>query len=249
MHIEETLENLGLSKAESAIYLSALELGRSLPKHLADKSGVKRPTLYKLLPNLFSKGLLSETMIGKRRFLVAEDPESYVEKKAAELELIQKRLPELRMLLATASVKPKIVFYEGVEGVKKIYLDNLHQRKPTLNFVGLENIHPAIDEYASNYYIPRRIKYGIAIDILLSGVARSAEMNLKTDPAFLRRVKTLDSKKFPLPLDCYIYGDNASFALWRKDSEPIGLIIRSKEIAATMRSLFYFIWESTGEEK
>lgn len=244
MHIEGNLRNLGLSRAEVAIYLAALEMGKSLPKHLADKSGIKRPTLYKLLPELFSKGLLSETTVGKRRYLVAEDPESYVEKKEADLELMQKYLPELRTLLAVAFVKPKIIFYEGIEGVKRIYLDNLRERKPTLNFVSLENIHPAIDEYASNYYIPLRIKYGITIDILLSGPARSAEMNLKTDSAFLRRVKIVDSKKFSIPLDCYIYGDNVSFALWRKDSEPIGLIIRSKEIAMTMRSIFNYIWQA-----
>lgn len=243
MHIQESLKNLGLSPRESEIYLAALELGQSLPKHLAEKASVKRSTLYKLLPNLIERGLLSETVRGKRRYLVAEDPELFLEKKQADLKAAELLVPELRLLLATATTKPKIIFYEGVEGVKKIYLDNLRERKPTLNMLGLENIHPAIDEYANHYYIPLRVINRITIDILISGGIKSAEMYLKTDPAFLRRVKILDPKKFPIPLDCYIYGDNVSFALWRKDSEPIGLIIRSKEIAMTMRSLFNYIWE------
>lgn len=243
MHIQENLKNLGLSQTESGIYLAALELGKALPKHLAEKAQIKRPTLYKFLPNLFDKGLLSETVIGKRRYLVAEDPESYIEKKESELELMHKYLPKLRSLLSTASVKPKIIFYEGVEGVKKIYLDNLRERKPTLNLLSLENIHPDIDEYASYYYIPERIKRGINIDILISGSIKSPAMHLRTDPYALRHVKILDPSKFPIPLDCYIYGDNVSFSLWRKDSEPIGIIIRSKEIATTMRSIFNFIWE------
>ena len=130
-----------------------------------------------------------------------------------------------------------------MKGVKKIYLDNLRERKPTLNFIGLENINPEIDKYAQHYYIPRRIKYGIKINIIISGAIKSPYMYLKTDPYSLRQVKTIDAKKFPIPLDAYIYGDNVSFSLWRKDSEPIGLIIRSKEIATTLRSLFNFIWE------
>lgn len=237
------MKNLGLSEAESKIYLAALELGKALPKHLAEKASVKRPTLYQVLPDMMQQGLLTETPVGKRRFLVGEDPQNFLEKKQSELEQIEKLIPELRLLLSASRTKPKIIFYEGVDGVKKIYLDNLREKKPTLNLIGLENIHPEIDKYAQHYYIPRRIKYGITIDILISGSIKSPFMYLKTDPYALRKVKILDPKKFPIPLDAYIYGDNVSFALWRKDSEPIGLIIRSKEIATTMRSLFNFIWE------
>ncbi|MBV5267756.1 MAG: hypothetical protein JZU67_04490, partial [Burkholderiaceae bacterium] len=54
LHMEhrEVLASLGLSDMESAIYLAALESGESLPKHLAEKAGIKRPMLYKLLPDL-----------------------------------------------------------------------------------------------------------------------------------------------------------------------------------------------------
>src|SRR3989344_1034640 len=243
MIIQNLLKNLGLSEAESKIYIAALELGKSLPKHLAEKANIKRPTLYEFLPQMMEQGLLSETTIGKRRYFIAEDPQILLEKKQVEIDQLEKLIPELRILLLASTTKPKIIFYQGIEGVKKIYLDNLREKKPTLNFIGLENINPEIDKYAQHYYIPRRIKYGITIDIIISGAVRSPFMYLKTDPYALRKVKTIDAKKFPIPLDAYIYGDNISFSLWRKDSEPIGVIIRSKEIATTMRSLFNFIWE------
>ena len=243
MIVKELLKNLGLSEAESKIYIAALELGKSLPKHLAEKANIKRPTLYEFLPKMMEQGLLSETMVGKRRYFLAGDPQILLEKKQVEIDQLEKLIPELRILLLASTTKPKIIFYQGIEGVKKIYLDNLREKKPTLNFIGLENINPEIDKYAQHYYIPRRIKYGITIDIIISGIIRSPFMHLKTDPYALRKVKTVDAKKFPIPLDAYIYGDNISFSLWREDSEPIGVIIRSKEIATTMRSLFNFIWE------
>jgi HTH-type transcriptional regulator, sugar sensing transcriptional regulator len=240
---KQILASFGLAEAESAIYLAALELGESLPKHLAEKAGVRRPMLYKVLPDLFEKGLLSQTVKGKRRYLVAEDPEALIEKKREDLEMLQDKLPELRLLLRTATSKPKIVFYEGIEGIKKLYMDNLRERQPILEFVSLENIHPEIEFHSKNYYIPARINRKIPIRIIVSGETESKSIRLKTDPYALREVKTISQEKFPIPLDCYIYGDNISFAVYRTDSEPIGIIIRSKEIARTLRSLFEFVWE------
>jgi sugar-specific transcriptional regulator TrmB len=242
MRLEQILENLGLSEAEAIVYRAALELGQALPKHVAEKAGVKRPTLYKLLPGLLEKGLLSETVAGKRRLLVAEDPAVYFEQKQAELEQMEQVLPQLRSLLATASAKPKITFYQGIEGLKKVYMDNLRQRGEILEFLTLEKIHPEMEFKFANYYIPQRIKRRIPIKIILSGPPKSKSIHLKTDPYAFREVKLVDSKLFPVPLDAYIYGDNVSMLLYRSDSEPLGLIIRSKEIATFMRSLFHLIW-------
>jgi HTH-type transcriptional regulator, sugar sensing transcriptional regulator len=245
MNIENLLANLGLSEAECKIYLAALELGKSLPKHLAEKANIKRPTLYEVLPHLFEQGLLTETMVGKRRYLVAEDPQTFLEKKQSDLAQVEQLVPQLRMLLATATNKPKIIFYEGVEGIKKIYLDNLHEKQSLIEFVGIEKIQPEIEQYIDQYYVPYRIKYRIPIKMLISGSGQLGIWNLKNDPAFLREVKTIPKDLFPIPLDCFIYGDNISFALYRKDSEPIGVIIRSNEIATTLRSVFNFMWENT----
>lgn len=244
MHIEPLLENLGLNKSESKIYIAALELGKSLPKHLAGKADIKRPTLYKFLPEMIKQGLISETIIGKRRYLIAEPPQNYLDKKQSDIEEMQKLLPELNLLLTVSLDKPKIIFYEGVEGIKKLYFDNLRQAQPILEFVSLEKINPEIEFHSANYYIPQRIKRKIPIKILISGTAKSKSINLKTDPYALREIKILDEIKYPIPLECYIYGDNVSFAVYRSDSEPIGLIVRSKEIAATMRSVFNFIWQT-----
>jgi len=243
MKNQELLAQIGLSEAEASIYLAALELGESLPKHLAEKAQIKRPTLYKILPDLFAKGLLTQTIKGKRRYLVAEDPELLIEKKQSELKMLEEKIPELQLLLRTARIRPQIIFYEGLEGLKKIYIDNLRAKKPILEFVGLEKIHPEVDLYVKNYYIPQRTNRRIPIKIIISGETATERFKLKTDPYALREVKIINKEKFPIPLDSYIYGDNISFLVYRSDSEPIGVIIRSKEIATTLRSLFELIWQ------
>ncbi len=243
MEKRHLLLQFGLSKEESAIYIAALELGESLPSHLAEKAEVKRPMLYKILPGLFSKGLLSQTIKGKRRYIIAEEPQVLIDKKQSELAMLEETVPELRLLLRTAKIKPHIVFYDGIEGLKKVYVDNLREGKPILEFIGLDNIHPEIDEYAKNYYIPTRMNKKIPLKVIISGKTTTERINLKTASYALREVKIISEKEFPIPLDMYIYGDNVSFLMYRSDSEPMGVIIRSKEIATTMRSIFEIIWQ------
>ena len=243
MDAAKILENSDLSRAESAIYLAALGLGEALPKALAEKAGIKRPTLYGILPGLFEKGLLTETMKGKRKYIVAQDIQPYLDQKKHQLDEIQKLVPQLQVLLSTATSKPKIILYEGTGGIKKIYYDHLLQKQPILELVGIENIHPELEKYIKNYYIPERARRKIPLKMLISGPTVAGIFNVKNNSLELREVKTVKDELFQTPLGLDIYGNNISITLHRKDSEMIGIIIRSKEIAATMRSVFGFIWK------
>lgn len=250
MQYTELLSNLGLSKEEGRVYLAALELGESLHKTLAERSGIERPTLYyKVLPCLLDKGLITQTVKGKRKYLMAQDIEPFLELKKDQLERAGELVPQLRALLATATSKPKLLVYEGAEGIKKVWFDHLVQRQPILELVGIEAIRLELQKYIKHYYIIERVKRKIPLKMLISGPTVAGIFKVKSDSYELREVKTMDGKLFPVPLGCDIYGDNVSFTLHRKDSEPIGLIIRSKEIATIMRSLFNFIWQTAKEEQ
>ena len=245
MENAKVLGNIGLSETESRVYLAALELGESLRKTLADKASIKRPTLYyEVLPSLLGKGLLTETVRGKRRYLVAQDIQPFLEAKRLQIEEAEQLIPQLRALLATASTRPKLLLFEGVEGIKKVWFDHLVQRKPILELVGIEDIHPELQNYLRKYYILERVKRKIPEKMLISGPTVAGIFHVKSDPYELREVKTIDKSLFPVPLSCDIYGDNVSFTLHRKGSEMIGLIIRSKEIATTMRSIFDYVWQT-----
>lgn len=246
MEHEKTLENIGLSPNESRVYLAALELGETLHSALAKKAGIKRATLYyDALPKLLEKGLITETIKGKRKYLTAKDIDTFLESKKAQLAEVERLMPQLRTLLASANTKPALLLFEGIEGIKKVWLDHLVQRQPILEFVGIEDIHPELQKYLKHYYIWERAKRKIPVQMLVSGTTVAGIFNVKSDSHEMREVKNINGAMFPIPLSCDIYGDNVSFTLHRKDSEPVGLIIRSKEIAVTMRSLFTFIWEQT----
>jgi len=248
MDYQKTLTNSGLSQNEAKVYLAALELGETLYAPLAEKAGVKRATLYyDVLPNLIERGLIVQEIKGKRKYLIAQDPASYLESRKTQLEELERNVPHLRALLSSAKSKPTVLLFEGIDGIKKVWQDHLTQKEPILEFVGIENIHPELQKYLKEHYIWKRAEKKIPVQMLISGPTIAGVFDVKSDRYELRQVKRIDGSHFPIPLSCDIYGDNVSFTLHREDSEPVGLIIRSKEIATTMRSLFSIVWAQANE--
>ena len=140
-----------------------------------------------------------------------------------------------------------LLLYEGLEGIKKVWFDHLTQKESILEFVGIEDMHPTLQKYLKQFYIWERAKRKIPVKMLISGTTVAGIFDVQTDLYELREVKNIKGNIFPVPLSCDIYGDNVSFTLHRKDSEPVGLIIRSKEIATAMRSLFTIIWSQLAQ--
>ena len=117
MKILKILGKIGLSKAESAAYVALLRNGAQTIAGLSEKSGLYRPALYKALPELVGKNIVSKTKKGKRTYYVAEHPHSLlasVDMLKAELE---KELPLLEEDFARSKHKPAIRFFEGKAGV------------------------------------------------------------------------------------------------------------------------------------
>lgn len=57
-----SLEKIGLTKQESAVYISALKLGVAKASEIAQKANVKREACYYTLKLLHERGLISEVI-------------------------------------------------------------------------------------------------------------------------------------------------------------------------------------------
>ena len=74
MDIKTSLEQLGLKDRQIEIYLALLQMGEATIQEIAAKTKIKRTTVYSVLDNLVSKGLV--TFIDKdwHRAYFAENP-------------------------------------------------------------------------------------------------------------------------------------------------------------------------------
>jgi len=123
MKNEQLLQKLGLSDEESRIYLSLLDLGSANISEIAKGSGLYRPVIYKYLPGLIAKGLVSQSKMGKRAVYSAESPRSLEKQIDNMREEFDQALPSLLSSYKTRCKKPIIRFFRGKKGIAFIYED------------------------------------------------------------------------------------------------------------------------------
>jgi len=246
MEIKQTLEQFGLEGKKADVYLAALELGGSSVIDIAKKANIKRTTAYDILLDLQKEGLISQTMRGKKRLFVGEDPEKIkrdLERKEAAFSEI---LPMIKSIYNIKGVKPKIRFYEGVEGLKECYLDTLKYSGEILA-LGSEHAAKALSTDWLVSYVEERVKKKIFLKAIVADSQLVQKEFLSKDREQMRISKTIDSKKYPFTIEINIYGHQKVFFM--SPNEQIGLIIEGQEIYRTMKSMFELIWDLLPEIK
>lgn len=127
----ELLHKLGVPEAAARIYLSLLERGPETISDLARRTGLHRPIIYKYLPYLVSKSLVSTSREGKRTIYTAEEP-SVLKKLIDSLEKeFAEELPEFLETYERKKDQPVIRFFEGKRGIRYIYEYLVRTAKPS----------------------------------------------------------------------------------------------------------------------
>jgi HTH-type transcriptional regulator, sugar sensing transcriptional regulator len=244
--LEKRLEKLGLNEKEAKVYLAVLELGEGNIQDIAEKSGVKRTTVYNMIASLKEKGLVFEIQKKHKAVYYAEDPRKLkndLEEKKADLEQM---LPELLSVANMLGNKPKVKFYEGENGIKEVYKD-------TLNYPGEEIVAWFTDDFfdfdpdfIQNYYIPTRLKKKIWVRAIYPDTPRLKGFSL-LDEKQLRKSKLVPQGEYKFKVEIVIYGKNRVFMI--SFHEKIALIIESQMIHETLKSIFELQWKSESEKE
>jgi sugar-specific transcriptional regulator TrmB len=244
MDTKLTLQQFGLHGRKADVYLAALELGGASVIDISRKANIKRTTAYDILLDLQKDGLVSQTMEGRKRKFVGEDPEKIktdLERKEAAFGEI---LPMLKSIYNVKGAKPKIRFYEGIDGLKECYLDTLKYSGEILA-LGSEHAAKVISiDWLQNY-----VKNRAAKKIFLKAIVADSQLVqkefLSKDREQMRISKTVDPKKYPFTIEINIYGHQKVFLM--SPTEQMGIIIEGQEIYKTMKSMFELIWDNLPE--
>jgi len=238
--LTKTLQKLGLNEKEAKAYLSALELGETTLQRIALKADISRTTVYDILESLKLRGLISTIKKNKKIYYYAEAPDSLQDDLDEKQEILKKAMPQLLALANLIDRKPKIKYYEGLEGIKEVYMDTLHYPEHEMAaWVADEAFYEFDKDFLLNFYHPRRIKQKtwlreIAADHQLTRAYQRDEVKS------LRKTKLLSEAEYPLDVSINLYGKNKIGVM--SFEEEIGLIIESEKIYKTLKSLFEFMW-------
>lgn len=244
MDLHDILIDLGLTPKEAQIYLAALELGPSCVADIALRARLNRVTSYDVLERLIQKGFISTYTQKKVRYFAATDPDIVKSDYRQKYMNFKAALPDFRRLHGKTS-HPRVRYYEGIDAIKKIYLDTLTAKSEILNYADSKSIRdhwPAYDED----YVKERVKQ----KIYLRGIAPRDEYGeavVTENKKNYREIRLVDPGEFSFVNEINIYDDKVSITSFGKE-DVLGMIIESQEIADTQRAIFTMAWEFAGKD-
>lgn len=242
--IENYLTKAGFEPKEVEIYLACLEGGENTPASLVKQTGVKRSTVYFYLGKLREKGLISYKVRGKRKYILARDPEkgfeSFIyneeEKVNKKKKAIKKAIPKIKEIKQEQNNPTQVSYLEGPEGVR-ILLDKIIKEKKDIHWIGCGKAIISIVGEGEFYrsMTLRRLKQGTtAFAITDEGVLDSKRVG-----GFLgkfRRYCFLNGAK-KIPAILIIFGDYVAILSKYNNDARIVLV---KDVMMTQLTLFMF---------
>lgn len=237
MSVKNILTEFGLNDKKADVYLACLELGTATATNIAKKAKIKRPYFYDIVDFLIKKGLVKQTIRGKRKLYIAVDPESIKNQMEEKIRELDRVMPELKALYKAEGEKPKVSFYEGTEGLEKIYLDVLNYRGEVVGF-STQRFLTFENEKFSKEYIEKRKQKKIKVRVI--GPVSNEFLNLKQhDKEEYRETKLLPIDLYNSDVEIIMFGDKMAIMNYK---ENFGLVLESNDVAKPLKMIFELIW-------
>jgi HTH-type transcriptional regulator, sugar sensing transcriptional regulator len=238
MNVKQVLRDFNLKKVEVDFYLACLELGNSSASQIAKKSKIERTYIYDIAKSLQQKGLIAITFSkGKKQFL-ASSPDKLKVIQEENLKKLEEVLPQLKSMQRTPGEKPKISFYEGIDGIEQILVAAMKYKGEIKGFTS-ERFLTTKDKYFETKITKLRVKRGISTRFI-GPVSKELEYFKKTGEEKKRQIKMLPQDLFSSDIEIFTFGNNNVAILNYK--QEFGLIIESYDIAHVLDQIFELIW-------
>lgn len=237
--IEEALQSLGLNEKQAIVYINLLQLGKATAYKIAQKSNLKRPTVYVVLDELRIKGLVLKIPYPKKQIYSAKSPGDLIADSEAKLRKVKNVLPEL-LALVRGEQKPSVMYFEGENGIKNV-LDFGLDRLENTEIVGF-NAHTegTNDEIATIFgeYNNKVKKMGIKTRGIVPDHP-SLKMYREKDADFGRNMKIVPFEKYSSDVSIDMGPDFVRILMF-KDLQ--GVVIEHKGLALALKQIFEMQW-------
>lgn len=242
---EQTLTLTGLTAEQAAVYEALLKSGPSPARKIAQNTPYKRTLVYKILEDLQKLGLVARRdEVGKVSIYEPTHPlklKELAEKRQEQARNAQTALEGIFGQLTSdfnlISGKPGVKFYEGKEGIIKIYETLLAHGSNIDSIEDKGEMAGFIPEYSHNY--PKeRVKRNIFNRV----IAPSDNPINATSEKEMRETRFIPTDQFPFRMDIKIAGRLVSLITFQKENAD-GVLVDNEEIAENFRLLFELLWK------
>ncbi|MBS3169039.1 hypothetical protein J4210_01015 [Candidatus Woesearchaeota archaeon] len=241
----KVLEKIGLTKNESIVYQTLLQLGTSKTGEILKKSGLNSGKIYEILESLKVKGLLSESIINNIKYFTAAPPYQileYIKDKKEELEqeesIIQSAIPELEKLRNLTTKETKSVTYTGLRGIKTAADEALESMNPKEDILAM-GVTESKDEPFNKFWErwqTQRINKKISQKMIFSEKSKYYQKFTKSE---YTQAKVLTGIT-PVTVD--VFGEDKTLIL-NYGEFPSCILIYDKNTAQSFRQFFKQLWK------
>jgi HTH-type transcriptional regulator, sugar sensing transcriptional regulator len=251
------LRKAGLNEKASKVYLTILEFGGGYPSAISKKAGLQRSTTYDLLQKLSEEGLVSEIEKKDKKYYQINDPDKLlkfaknrIEKEEEKLKNVKKILPELEGLMFLSGNKPKVKFYQGLDGVMDVYSDHVnvtetYEMVAYSNAAGFMKLIP--EDFKKKYYKKKQ-----KFEIVTRGIVPDTQLDKKYNKLtykrhgikekYLPKIRFVSKEIFPYEGEITMYGDNRISLINFKNNSYVGVIIEDVDLHNMMRMICELAW-------
>lgn len=245
MHTPPNLSLLGFNQNKQQVYLSALTLGNATASEIAKHSGVERTTVYKIMLELV-KERLTEEKIGKVKQFAILNPVALVKKQEENKRIAEALLPNLLQIFNEPIFKPKLHFYEGEAGVKKVFEDPLNQKAGgfVYSFSSVHNIADRFGMLYTRHYTEKRVRAGIKRFSLRPVEDKPRDKKnwevFASEDAVRREIRYLPAH---IKCDSLIQIYDGKIGVIASKKEGYAFILESKDLFQLMNQVFEWLWK------
>ena len=256
--LEHALEGLGLTGHEARVLAALVEQSPSAASWVAKRTGISRSSVYTTLDALVAKGLVGTSYANEVKQFTAAGHEALMELLVREQERASARVAAGASLRehfernASAAPVPEIVFFEGAQGLQRVYMQMLREARGPGPMLILRDEFIWRAPWAFVHEAPWRkrvaelkARVGLETRVLVNDSATERE---HADDYATRRateVRYLPSATRFEHFACYLLGDVVSLLSF-DDQALIGLRIANRTYAAGFRTLFEALWTQSG---
>jgi HTH-type transcriptional regulator, sugar sensing transcriptional regulator len=240
--MERELQELGLTKNESLIYLFLLKTGETTTGAIIKQTGIANSRVYESLNSLIEKGLVSYNVQKDGKHFIAESPSKFNEIEEQRKKRIQEMLPGLNSLMNSEQKETTTAVYEGLEGFKTAFKKIIDDcpRGGTIDIIG----------FSQPRYSGESLKLFLA-NMNLKCVQKKQKLRFILDKAGgvwqgedREGIKANEVKYLPsgyiTPAAMDIFDDYVYMFLW--EEKPFVFMIKNKMIADSFKQYFNVLW-------
>lgn len=233
--------DLGLTPQESTAYKTALWLGTFAASSLGNILKIPRSTARYTCEALVRKWLMIETKKANTKLFIAENPTKLYSLLYNEEEELKKKKEHLALTIKELQQQydpdakiPKITFYEGIDGIERMFDEMLMKDGTLLSFGAGDYYMEKYPDLVKNF---RKKSQKQNQKVLIFRGNKYKDLHKNDNRSTHRYFSTIDEFK----IDIQIKEDKLSIVSL-ENSFPIGILIKHQSIVNGFAQIFHELW-------